>query len=143
MKKIQQGFTLIELMIVVAIIGILAAIALPAYNDYMSRSKVSEIVLAASGGRTSVAEAFQTLGHMPAVASSGVSSQKSDYVLSVAYTVAGNVATITANADGTNITGVADNDNITLVGTGNATSGIVTWVCGGSIDAQFKPANCR
>ncbi|NMG03250.1 prepilin-type N-terminal cleavage/methylation domain-containing protein [Azoarcus taiwanensis] len=69
MKKVQQGFTLIELMIVVAIIGILAAVALPAYQDYTTRAKVSEVMLAASSARTSVAEAAQTLGAMPGTAS--------------------------------------------------------------------------
>ena len=64
MKRVQQGFTLIELMIVVAIIGILAAIALPAYQDYTVRAKVSEVMLAASGMKTDIAEFFQTKGYM-------------------------------------------------------------------------------
>jgi type IV pilus assembly protein PilA len=145
MKKTQQGFTLIELMIVVAIIGILAAIALPAYNDYMSRSKVSEIVLAASGGRTSVAEAFQTLGRMPSTQdSAGVSDQQSDYVLSVVYSyISDTVSRITASADGRNISGVANNETIYLEGTGDQNTGLVTWTCNGSIDPKYKPSNCR
>ena len=64
MKRVQQGFTLIELMIVVAIIGILAAIALPAYQDYTIRAKVSEVVLAASNPKTNVAELFQSKGYL-------------------------------------------------------------------------------
>ena len=65
MKKVQQGFTLIELMIVVAIIGILAAIAIPAYQDYTVRSKVTELVNAAGVCKTSVAEYYQTKGALP------------------------------------------------------------------------------
>ena len=65
-RSMQKGFTLIELMIVVAIIGILAAVALPAYQDYTKRAKVSEVMLAASGCRTSVTEVFQTGSASPA-----------------------------------------------------------------------------
>ena len=66
MKAVQKGFTLIELMIVVAIIGILAAVALPAYQDYTARAKMSELILAASACRTSITEVYQTGGTPPA-----------------------------------------------------------------------------
>ncbi len=147
MKKTQQGFTLIELMIVVAIIGILAAIALPAYQDYMSRTKVSEIVLAASGGKTSIAEAYQTLGHMPQVASSGVTNQSSQYVTSVLYTrTSDDIGVITASANGTAIGGVTTGQTLILTGTGVPATGIVNWVCNGGatpIADQYLPSNCR
>src|SRR5688500_19752259 len=67
MKTLQQGFTLIELMIVVAIIGILAAVALPAYQDYTIRAKMSEVILAMSACRTSITEVYQSGGSLPGV----------------------------------------------------------------------------
>lgn len=141
MKTIQKGFTLIELMIVVAIIGILAAVALPAYSEYTVRAKVSELVLAASGGKTAVAEAFQTLGHMPALASSGVGAQSSKFVTSVTYaSTASNTATITALANA--VEAKISGSNIVMSGSGD-TNGVVQWTCGGNIEAKYKPSNCR
>jgi type IV pilus assembly protein PilA len=80
MKTVQQGFTLIELMIVVAIIGILAAVALPAYQDYTVRAKMSEVILAASACRTSITEVYQSGGTAPLADQWGCEGVSSQYV---------------------------------------------------------------
>lgn len=145
MKRVQQGFTLIELMIVVAIIGILAAVALPAYQDYTTRAKVSEVILAASSARTTVSEAAQTLGAMPAVASVQIDSQSSKYVASVSYTQASaSVGVIKATAQG-------DprilNKEIELTGT-LAANGQVIWECkpaagANAMGGKYLPTSCK
>ncbi len=141
-RSIQKGFTLIELMIVVAIIGILAAVALPAYQDYTVRAKTSEVVLAASSGKTAVAEAFQTLGVMPtALSQAGFNAQVSPYVSTLEYvTSATNVATITAWASTKEAK--INGSNVQLRGTADS-AGVITWVCTGTINTKYLPANCR
>jgi type IV pilus assembly protein PilA len=145
MKRIQQGFTLIELMIVVAIIGILAAIALPAYQDYVVRTKVSEVMLAASGQKNSVAEFFQTRQTMPQTASIGVVTQSSNFVSTISYTYSSpTVGVITALAsNSTNLPANVRGSSITLTGTGATDTGVVTWVCGGTIPAKYRPGSCK
>ena len=133
-RSMQKGFTLIELMIVVAIIGILAAVALPAYQDYTVRAKVSEVMLAASSAKTAVSEAASTLNALPADASVTIQSQTSKYVSGVAY--AGGIITASATGDSA-ITGS------TITMTGTFASGQMTWVCGGSILAKYRPASCK
>ena len=98
MKKVQQGFTLIELMIVVAIIGILAAIAIPAYQDYTIRSKVTELVNAAGVCKTGVAEYYQSKGKMPATTDEAGCSDKGTVNAGPPNVTAGGIIDVTAAA---------------------------------------------
>ncbi len=135
MKKVQQGFTLIELMIVVAIIGILAAIALPAYQDYTIRAKVSEGVIVASGAKATVSE---NLSNLPTANSCDGVNVGSVGLTTITCT-AGNPTVIGVSVDtGINNTVVTFN----LEGTANVT-GEVVWDCRLPSDARYVPAECR
>jgi type IV pilus assembly protein PilA len=144
-RRKQNGFTLIELMIVVAIIGILAAVALPAYRDYAVRAKVSELVLAASSAKTSIAEYVNTNGVMPDTNSVAIESQTSKYVASVGYTgTSGSQGFIevTATAAEPAISGAM------LRLQGLAQGGQVVWTCnttgtGTPIQPKYLPSSCK
>ena len=153
MKRVQQGFTLIELMIVVAIIGILAAVALPAYQDYTKRAKVTEVVLAASGCRTTISEVIQSTASnaLPAANTWGCESASatSKYVASV---VTDNVGKVTVTAQGTGDTTIDGKtvtltpykDTTTVFSNGDVGLAVFKWVCApGTMPAKFLPGSCR
>jgi type IV pilus assembly protein PilA len=155
MKKAEHGFTLIELMIVVAIIGILSSIAIPAYQDYIMRSKVVELVNAAGICRTSVADYYTTNGVMPADAdAAGCTPQGTANAAPAVVTPDG---IITINAVGTLLVQLKGNGSGTVLAYAPldkagalATNGapIASWNCtalkaGTTIKPKLVPANCR
>ena len=150
MRKLQQGFTLIELMIVVAIIGILAAIAIPAYQDYTIRAKVTEGLNLASAAKASVSEYRTSQTRFPASnGEAGISGTiVSKYVRSVVVS-AGGIITVTYSA-----TMDPNNAGLTVVfGPSFINQSVVDWGCtaanspftggGGSLPLKYRPANCR
>ena len=158
MSKMQKGFTLIELMIVVAIIGILAAIALPAYQDYTKRAKMSEAILAASACRTTITEIYQSGSSASAPSSNGWGCENSagsasKYVDTIQTSNTG-VITVAVRGFGdttidTKVITLAPfkSDGTTALAVTDIGSGTVgVWKCGGTgttVPAKFLPGSCR
>jgi len=152
MKHLQKGFTLIELMIVVAIIGILAAVALPAYQDYTVRAKMSEVILAMSACRTSITEVYQTGGTPPAANGWGCEQGVSSKYVKGLSTDANGVVTATV----TSISADVNDSLVTLIpmmaggvtasSTTHMGQGLNGWSCGGTgttLNKKYLPGSCR
>jgi type IV pilus assembly protein PilA len=134
----QKGFTLIELMIVVAIIGILAAVALPAYQDYTVRAKVSELIIAASSARTAIAERLQA---DPAATTSmgvGVTINVVGKISAASVSDAGIIVVSGSNSS----TSTGQPVTLTITPTANTDTGTITWACAGT-PGRYMPATCR
>ena len=132
-NKAQKGFTLIELMIVIAIIGILAAVALPAYQDYTIRAKASELVLAASAGKNLVTEYILLNNTVPTAAQLTLSNINQGMVTSASW----NGTNIVITGSTTNL-GAA----VTLLMAPTYTTSGVTWACSASAGTQYLPSSC-
>ena len=144
MKRIQQGFTLIELMIVVAIVGILAAIALPAYQDYVIRSKMSEGVAAAAACKTSISEYVSTKNAWPTNAdTAGCSALQTQYVNTLTVTTPG-VAVVTTRLTGSKLAGAVSDCVLTLAAQYGVLPDITGWSgTHSACDAKYVPSNFR
>ena len=143
MKK-QHGFTLIELMIVVAIIGILAAIAIPAYQDYIARSQVSEPVQLLSGGKTALAEFYADKGQWPLTASSVMGTVRGKYTSVITISAGSALSSLSMTLEATlKTTGVNKNIQASTVTLSTIDGGKI-WGCrGGSVGQKFRPGACK
>lgn len=146
-KMIQKGFTLIELMIVVAIVGVLAAIALPVYQDYIARSQVSEGIAAAGGTKTALTEYFSSLGDFPTDTRFDVPANAGRYTESIAVAttgvITGTMGTAPAYPVSTRISGYVFTLTPMCEADASGNVAIVNWVCDTAGDVKYLPTGCQ
>jgi type IV pilus assembly protein PilA len=140
MMQLQRGFTLIELMIVVAIIGILAAVAIPAYQDYIARAQVSEAISLTSSGKTPLAEFFADKGLWPSFASDVMGNTSGKYVSAITIMAGGTgVISLEARIKGTGVNIAITSTTLILTSTDGK-----AWDCStGTVGSKYRPSACR
>ena len=150
-KKTQQGFTLIELMIVIAIVGILAAIALPAYQDYTVRARMSEPMARLAEAKTTVSEYYSATGSIPNAQQAALNTAGTNIIQSIVYEFTSGTngnATIRALIIASVMPGVNSAAGFELFGQADDDTRTFTWTCrpatsGDAVENRFLPANCR
>jgi type IV pilus assembly protein PilA len=140
MKNLEKGFTLIELMIVVAIIGVLAAVAIPAYQDYLGRAQVSEAVSLMGGAKAPISEYIADRGSLPGDITEAVGTTAGKYTNGIALTGNATVMTLTATMKTVGVNPAVQGSTVLLI----SPDGARTWNCSvGTILTKYVPGVCR